>query len=126
MCSSDLEEMEGLKEFLTNLIQEMIPNGEKVLEETHDENKINVNHDSINSKVGRKNRHIPKMDMRKFDGKDLVTWILQMEQYFDLNNVQNTQKVCIATLHLEQNTFVWYRWLCSHKKLSLGRFLQRK
>ena len=40
-----------------------------------------------------------------------------MEQYFDLNNVQNTQKVRIATLHLEQNTFVWYRWLCSHKKI---------
>ena len=54
--------------------------------------------------------------MRKFDGKDLVTWILQMEKYFDLNNVKNTQKVRIATLHLEQNTFVWYRWLCSRKK----------
>ena len=40
-----------------------------------------------------------------------------MEQYFDLHNVQNTQKVRIATLHLEQNTFVWYRWLCSHKKI---------
>jgi len=30
--------------------------------------------------------------MRKFDGKDPVTWILQLEQYFDLHNVQNTQK----------------------------------
>ena len=40
-----------------------------------------------------------------------------MEQYFDLNNVQNTQKVRIATLHLEQNTFVWYRWLFSRKKI---------
>ena len=38
-----------------------------------------------------------------------------MEQYFDLHNVQNTQKVRIATLHLEKNTFSWYRWLCSHK-----------
>ena len=55
--------------------------------------------------------------MTKFDGKDHVTWILQMEQYFDLNNVQNTQKVRIATLHLEKNTFVWYRWLFSHKKI---------
>ena len=41
------------------------------------------------------------MDMKKFDGKDPVTWILQMEQYFDLNSVQNTQKVRIATLHLD-------------------------
>ena len=81
----------------------MIPNGEKIVEETHDEKKINVNRDFINSNVGWKNHHIPKMDMRKFDGKDPVTWILHMEQYFDLNNVKTTQKVHIATLYLEQN-----------------------
>ena len=104
-------DMEGLKK----LIQEMFLNGENIVEETHDEKKINVNHDFINLNVGWKTRHIPKIDMRKFDGKDPVTWILQMEQYFDLNNVKNTQKVHIATLHLEQNTFVWYQWLCSRK-----------
>ena len=95
-------------EVLTKLIQEMFPNGENIVEETHDENKINVNNDFINSNVGGKNHHIPKMDIRKFNGKDPVTWIPHMEQYFDLNNVQNTQKVRIATLHLERNTFVWY------------------
>eukprot|EP00253_Pinus_taeda_P030326 PITA_30326 len=46
--------------------------------------------------------------MRKLDGKDPATWILQMEQFFDLNNVQNTQKVRIATLYLEPNQFVWF------------------
>ena len=106
-------DMEGL----TKLIQEMFPNVEKIVEEPQDEKKINVNRDFINSNVGGKNQHIPKMEMRKFDGKDPVTWILQMEQYFDLHNVQNTQKVRIATLHLETNTFVWYRWLCSRKKI---------
>ena len=40
-----------------------------------------------------------------------------MEQYFDLNNVENAQKLCIATLNLEKNTFVLYRWLFSHKKI---------
>ena len=40
-------DMEGLKEGLTKLIQEMIPNGEKAVEETHGENKINVNRDFI-------------------------------------------------------------------------------
>ena len=63
-------DMEGL----TKLIQEMFPNGENIVEETHDENKINVNHDFINFDVGWKNHHIPKMDMRKFDDKDPVTW----------------------------------------------------
>ena len=65
-------DVEGLKK----LMQEMFPNGENIVEETHDENKINVNCDFINSNVGGKNHHIEKMDMRKFDGKDPVTWIL--------------------------------------------------
>ena len=43
--------------------------------------------------------------------------MLQMEKYFDLSNVKNTQKVCISTLYLEKNTFVWYRWLFSQKKI---------
>ena len=64
-------DMEGL----TKLIQEMFHNGENIVEETHDENKINVNRDFINSNVGGEH-HIPKMDMRKFDGKEPVTWIL--------------------------------------------------
>ena len=64
--------MEGL----TKLIQEMIPNSEKVVEETHDGNTINFNHDFINSNVGLKTHHILKIDMMKFDGKDPVTWIL--------------------------------------------------
>jgi len=115
------EYMEVLKEGLSNFIQEMIPNGENILEETHDEKKINVNHDSINSNVGWKNHHIPKMDMRMFDGKDPVTWILQMEQYFDLNNVQHTQKVRIATLHL-----YGIDGFAPLKKLSLCQFLWRK
>eukprot|EP00253_Pinus_taeda_P025928 PITA_25928 len=94
-----------LKTNLTNFLQEILTNGEKVAKETHDANKIKVNHDFIDSNVGLNIHHIPKIDMRKFDGKDLATWILQIEQFFDLNNVQNTQK------------FVWYQWLCSHKQI---------
>ena len=101
-------DIEGLKEGLTNLLQEKLPNGEKVVEETHDEKKINVNHDFIDSNIGLKTHHIPSIDMRKFDGKDPVTWILKMEQYFDLHNLKNTQKVCIATLYLEPNQFACY------------------
>ena len=55
--------------------------------------------------------------MRNFDGKDPVTWILHMEQYFDLHNVKSTQKVRIATLYLKPNQFVWYWWHFSHKKI---------
>jgi len=105
----------------------MVTNGgERVVKETHDENKRNVNHDSIGSNVGLKNHHVSKIDMRKFDGKDPRTWILQMEQFFDLHNVQNTQKVRIATLYLEPSHFVWYRWICSHKQIFTWAILRKK
>jgi len=97
--------MADLKTDLTNFLQEILTNGEKVVKETHDENKRNVNHDSIDANVGSKTHHIPKIDMRKFDGKDPVNWILQMEQYFDLHGVQLLQKVCIASSYLEPEHF---------------------
>jgi len=93
----------------------MLTNSERVLKETDDENKINVNHDFINSNIRSKTHHVTNINMMKFDGKDPVSWLLQMEQYFDLHNVKNTQKVCIETLYLEPNQFLWYRWICSHK-----------
>ena len=79
-----------LKTDLAKLLQEMLTNDERVIKETHDEKKINVNHDFIDSNIGSKNHHVPKIDMMKFDGKDPRTWILQMEQFFDLHNVKNT------------------------------------
>ena len=55
--------------------------------------------------------------MRKLDGKDPVNWILHMEKYFDLHEVQLLQKVHIASLFLEPNQFLWYKMFCSHKAL---------
>ena len=61
---------------------------------------------------------IPNIDMQKFDGKDSITWIFQMEQFFDLHQVPTMQKVTIASLYLELDQFVWYQWICDHKKES--------
>lgn len=96
-------------EGLTKLLQERLPDGDKVIHENHEEDKMNMNYDFRDSNVGFKNHHIPKINMRNFDGNDLVTWILEMEQYFDLHDVQPSQKVCIASLYLEPNQFVWDR-----------------
>ena len=41
------KDMEGLKGALAKLLHEIIPNGEKVIEETHDDNKSNVNNDFL-------------------------------------------------------------------------------
>jgi hypothetical protein len=83
------EIMEGLKHFLI----ERTPESENVSHEIHDEDTRKVNQEWRNSNFGLKTNHVPKIDMRKFDGKDPITWILQMEQFFDLHNVPHTQKV---------------------------------
>jgi gas vesicle protein len=71
--------MEGLKKFII----ERTPKSENVSHEIHDEDTRKVNQEWRNSNFGLKTNHVPKIDMRKFDGKDPITWILQMEQFFD-------------------------------------------
>jgi hypothetical protein len=107
------EIMEGLKNFLI----ERTPESENVSHEINDEDTRKMNQEWRNSNFGLKNNHFPKIDMRNFDGKDPITWILQMEQFFDLHDVPHTQKVQIASSYLDPNQFVWYRWLLSHKSL---------
>ena len=69
-----MAKLDDLKIDLTNFLQEILTNGEKVVKETHDANKGNVSHDFIDSNVGSKMHHIQKIDMRKFDGKDRYTF----------------------------------------------------
>ena len=66
------EIMEGLK----NFIIERIPESENVSHEIHDEDTRNMNQEWRNSNFGLNTNHFPKIDMRKFWGKDPITWIL--------------------------------------------------
>ena len=118
--------MEGLKGGLAKLLQEMFPNGEKVVEETHDEKKRNVSHDFIDSNIGLKNHHVPKINMRNFDGKDHVAWILQMEQYLDFHNVQKHKRYAFQLYIWNLISLYGIDGLSLVKTLSLGQFLQKK
>jgi hypothetical protein len=75
--------MDGLKgeimEVLKNFITKKTPESENASHEIHDEDTRKVNQEWRNSNFGLKTNHVPKIDMRKFDGKDPITWILQME-----------------------------------------------
>lgn len=86
----DLKCLKGEMEGLKRLLMERLPIGDNVPHETPDEDKRNVNCDWRDSSFGLKTNHIPNIDKRKFNGKDPVTWILQMEQLFDLHDVQHT------------------------------------
>src|ERR1700722_1243510 len=104
-----MDSMEAkIMEVMKNFVAEKTPKSENSSHEIHDEDTRKVNQEWRNSNLGLKTNHVPKIDMSKFDGKDPITWILQMEQFFDLHNVPHTQKVRIASLYLEPNQFVWY------------------
>jgi hypothetical protein len=113
--------MDGLKEeimeVLKHFVTEKTPESKNASHEIHDEDTRKVNQEWRKYNFGLKTNHVPNIYMRKFDGKDPITWILQMEQFFDLHNVPHKQKVRIASLYLEPNQFVWYLWICSRKSL---------
>ena len=78
---SDMEAMmnikiEGLKEGLVKLLEEKCPSCDKAIHENHDEDKRNINYDFTDFTILFKNHHIPKIEMREFDGRDPVTWII--------------------------------------------------
>ena len=80
------EMMEGLKgeimEILKNFITDKTLESENESHEIHDVDTRKVNQEWKNSNFGLKTNHVPNIDMSKFDGKDPITWILQMQQFF--------------------------------------------
>jgi hypothetical protein len=72
-------------------------------------------------KLASRNYFIPKIDMRKFDGKDPITCIFQMEQFFDLYQTPSLQKVPIASSYLKNDQFIWYQWFCARNEIFLAR-----
>ena len=50
----------------------------------------------------------PKLDMYKFDGSHLATWLAQMEQYFTLNHIRDdaTQR-SVGSMYLDNERWQW-------------------
>jgi exonuclease VII large subunit len=72
-----MDSMEAkLMEVLKNFVTEKTPKSENASHEIHDEDTRKVNQEWRNSNFGLKTNHVPKIDMRKFDGKDPITCIL--------------------------------------------------
>eukprot|EP00253_Pinus_taeda_P019119 PITA_19119 len=53
----------------------------------------------------------PKLDMQKFDGSNPSAWLAQMEQYFELNHLQDDwTKIRVATMYLDSQRWQWAEW----------------
>ena len=57
--------------------------------------------------------------MRKFNDNDPLTWISQMEQFFNPHKVPTLQKVTIASLYLELDQFYGTNAFVTIKKGSI-------
>ena len=98
-----MKKLEENMERMANLLQrieEKLHNGANVVQGTHDyrnsshcEKPYFSKHTlgGFDSNTGSNQEWFPrgiqhpKIDVRNFDGKDPITWIFQMEQFFDLN-----------------------------------------
>ena len=58
----------------------------------------------------------PMVDMHKFDRNDPLTWINQMEIFFEVHQIPYGLRVMMTSLYLELDQFIWHCWLCTHRR----------
>lgn len=52
---------------------------------------------------------LTKVDFPKFDGVDLKSWLYKCVQFFDLDGVQDPDRVKLAVIHLEGKALLWHK-----------------
>lgn len=97
--------MEGIKNLITTLNSKY--------EQLHD--KVSSSSSSPilpspNLNQGSFRMFQPKLDFPKFFGEDPEAWVYKCEKFFELNAVDETQKLRLASLHMEDKAMHWYRW----------------
>ncbi|KAL3358901.1 hypothetical protein AABB24_015807 [Solanum stoloniferum] len=53
----------------------------------------------------------------QFRGENLEAWIIQAEHYFDFYNIEEDQKLTVASFYLDGEALDWYRWLFRNNQL---------
>ncbi|KAA8531158.1 hypothetical protein F0562_005928 [Nyssa sinensis] len=51
-----------------------------------------------------------KLDFLKFFSEDLEAWVYKCEKFFEFNTIDETQKVRLASIHMEDRAIHWFRW----------------
>jgi hypothetical protein len=59
---------------------------------------------------------LPKVELRKFYGTKVFTWVNQIQQYFELHNIMDdNQRIHIETLKFEIKPYQCYQWVVKRK-----------
>ena len=82
------------------------------VEKTNNNKPFSTSESNSNNEINYGGGHkfnFPKMELKKFDGTKVFTWLNQMEQYFELHNIMDDKKMIhIATLNFETKPYQWY------------------
>ena len=99
----------------------------------------NENRDSANSHNNGEREHInseshnrypnfaarmTKVDFPKFDGTELRSWLYRCNQFFQLDEVTDSQKVRLAAIHLEAKALLWHQTYMQRRNQVLPSWTQ--
>ncbi|KAL5793391.1 hypothetical protein ACOSP7_001985 [Xanthoceras sorbifolium] len=72
-------------------------------------------HGSIAQPVSCLSNLLPKnvkLDFPKYDGReDLTSWVCRSEQYFQFHNILMSNRVTLASFHLDGDAQLWFQLL---------------
>ncbi|XP_038981135.1 uncharacterized protein K02A2.6-like [Phoenix dactylifera] len=54
---------------------------------------------------------IARLEFPRFDGADPASWLYRADQFFLHQQIPNTQKLLLASFHLEGKALQWFRWV---------------
>ena len=73
-----------------------------------------IGEDSQEGSAGRRpmfSSQLEKLKFPKYSGEDPTEWFTRVDQFFYYQCIMDTQKVPLATFHLEGEANQWWQWL---------------
>lgn len=107
------EAMEGIKELVTMLSLKYTQISEKVL--VHPQNPPLLSNPHVQNQFPHQTQGLfrpfqPKLEFPRFSGNEPEAWLYKCEKFFDFNAIDETQKIRLASLHLDDKAIHWFRW----------------
>lgn len=66
-----------------------------------------------------------KLDIPRFDGKDPLSWIFKINQFFEFHRTPEDQRLRLASFYMEGEALTWFEWMHANGQLiSWTMFIQ--
>ena len=88
----------------------------------HVQDRPESSHPMFSSKLAR-------LEFPRYSSEDPIEWLTRVEQFFEYQRTLESQKVSLASYHLEGEANHWWHWLCrayqeEGKEVSWGMFME--